>query len=103
MDKIYSRKRFLLPKLKMGKAKNLKFNLNTNNSGNDKYSKKCDYKSLRKLAKTMVIVLIAVCIANRMLCSIEPIINASSKEMAKSIATKISNEQATIVMRKICV
>lgn len=55
----------------------------------------------RKLIKTAVIVIIAVYIANRIISTIEPTIDVLCVDMAKSIATKISNEQATVVMRKL--
>ena len=90
MDKIYSRKRFLIPSgKKLG------------NGTNGVEFKEFDKKSLKKLIKTLAILLIAVCIANRVIASVVPVINALSREMARSVATKISNEQATAVMRKL--
>lgn len=53
----------------------------------------------QKLIKTSMVVIIAVCIANRIIAAIEPTMDVLCINMAKSIATKISNEQATIVMR----
>ena len=75
MDKIYSRKRITIPKMKSKIGK----------SG----------------IKTAIIVLIAVFIANRIIATIEPTMDVLCVDMAKGIATKISNEQATVVMRKL--
>ena len=139
MDKIYSRKRFLIPKIKLkrgrigiknasrsGKIENGNINgvnsmrntnnfnrinkaNNTNNAnresltgGNFEIKKNLQEKIFnRKLIKTAVIVIIAVYIANRIIATIEPTIDILCVDMAKSIATKISNEQATVVMRKL--
>lgn len=54
----------------------------------------------RRLIKTAIIVIIAVFIANKVISVIEPMIDVLCIDMAKSIATKISNEQASIVMEK---
>ena len=101
---IYSRKRFLIPKVKRTRSRKLRFHNGLgkgflDESGNN--IKDFDLKSVRKVVKVFAIVLIAVCIANRVICSIEPVINASCREMARRIATKICNEQATIAMRKL--
>lgn len=139
MDKIYSRKRFLIPKFKLkrgrigiknasrsGKIENGNINgvnsmRNTNNfnrinkanntnnvnrenltGSNFELKKNLQEKIFnRKLIKTAVIVIIAVYIANRIIATIEPTIDILCVDMAKSIATKISNEQATVVMRKL--
>ena len=139
MDKIYSRKRLLIPKIKLkrgrigiknasrsGKIENGNINgvnsmrntnnfnrinkaNNTNNAnresltgGNFEIKKNLQEKIFnRKLIKTAVIVIIAVYIANRIIATIEPTIDILCVDMAKSIATKISNEQATVVMRKL--
>lgn len=77
MDKIYSRKRFIIPYIARDnsvKSKNI------------------------KTIKTICILIISVCIANRVLNSVEPVINSMSREIAKSTATRISNEQASVVM-----
>ena len=139
MDKIYSRKRFLIPKFKLNrgrigiknatkprkiengningvnsmrntnnfnrinKAKNTN-NVNRENltASNFELKKNLQEKIFnRKLIKTAVIVIIAVYIANRIIATIEPTIDILCVDMAKSIATKISNEQATVVMRKL--
>lgn len=81
MDKIYSRKRIKLPKVKFNNK-----NLGEFNSKN------------AKRIKILVIVVIAVFVAILIIKAIEPVINKQSIVVAKSIATKISNEQATAVM-----
>ena len=72
MDKIYSRRRIKLP----------------------------NYKNLMKASKIICIVSIAIVTAYAIVKAISPIIDKQCINMAKSIATKISNEQATIVMSK---
>ena len=84
MDKIYSRKRI--------KLANYKF---FSNSG-----KQSDSKKVIKILKIVFIISIAILTANMIMRFISPIINKQCINMAKSIATKISNEQATIVMSK---
>lgn len=79
MDKIYSRKRINFPKpLK-------------NNMDNEK---------ILKIVKIFLIISIAMVTANVIIRAITPIIDKQCVNKAKSIATKISNEQATIVMSK---
>lgn len=79
MDKIYSRKRINLPK---------SFNKNKNN------------EKLIKITKIVFIMCIAIVTANGIIYAIRPIVDKQCINMAKSISTKISNEQATIVMSK---
>lgn len=129
MDKIYSRKRLLLPKLRKNRrGSNLKFrnnygkvinngiNMNNNNvknnQNNQNYQNNQNNQNNlnqlfqnnniinKKLIKTAIIVIIAVFIANRIIATIEPTVNILCIDMAKAIATKVSNEQATIVMEK---
>ena len=71
--KIYTRHRIKLPKIK-------------------------DSKNKRKIVKILIILVIAIVVARTVLLSVTPIIDERCKTTAKSIATKISNEQATIVM-----
>ena len=103
MDKIYSRKRLLIPKIKIGKVKSgIKWKkTNYSDADNNKIFKDKKFEKIvnRKLIKTAIIVFIAICIANRIIATIEPTMDVLCVDMAKSIATKISNEQATIVMR----
>ncbi len=95
MDKIYSRKRLLIPKIK-------KYGMRSGIRGtyNDIKNIHSDKIVNRKLLKTALIVIIAVCIANRIISTIEPTMDVLCVDMAKSIATKVSNEQATIVMEQ---
>lgn len=81
MDKIYSRKRIKLPE----------FNFNNKNF------KEPNSKNAKRI-KIIAIILIALLVAILIVKAIEPVINKQSIVVAKSIATKISNEQATIVM-----
>ena len=71
--KIYTRHRIKLPKIK-------------------------DSKNKRKIVKILIILVIAIIVARTVLLSVTPIIEERCKTTAKSIATQISNEQATIVM-----
>lgn len=80
MDKIYSRKRIRLPKIKYNNE------YKKNNSRN------------KKMLTVIVIFLIAFLVASGIIRSIEPVINKQCVYYAKSIATKVSNEQATAVM-----
>lgn len=81
MDKIYSRKRIRLPE----------FNFNNKNF------KELNSKNAKRI-KIIAIILIALLVAILIVKAIEPVVNKQSVVVAKSIATKISNEQATIVM-----
>lgn len=81
MDKIYSRKRIKLPKF------------NFNNKG----FKELGSKNTKRI-KIIAIVIIASFVSILIVRAIEPILSKQSVVIAKSIATKISNEQATIVM-----
>lgn len=79
MEKIYSRKRIVIPKIKFYK-----------NDDNNKKSK--------AFAKIIIMLIIEIFVARNIMNAINPIINTQCKNKAKSIATIISNEQATIVM-----
>ena len=57
-------------------------------------------RNKRKIIKILLILFIAITIVRAVLLSINPIIEEKCKTVAKSIATKISNEQATLVMAK---
>ena len=118
MDKIYSRPRLLIPKIKISIFKKKKFaNFNKHNSyynymnyNNDEYSNNYDngnyeeyihkQKIKRKILTIICIFIIAGITMLTMLKSVNEIINKQCKAQAKSIATKISNEQATAVMSK---
>lgn len=82
MDKIYSRKRIILPKINISIFnKSFKNNLQT-----------------IKCIKIIVIVAIAITTANQIIKAIEPVMDKQCITIAKGIATRISNEQATVVM-----
>lgn len=83
MYKIYSRKRIRIPNIKYG------FN---------KDEKKQKYA--RKISKIVLILFIAFSVVNMVLRSVTPIFETLCEDEAKSIATLISNEQATIVMKQ---
>ena len=88
MDKIYSRKRLIIPKLNISifhKKKNSNFENNP---------------KLKKILQILIITIIAICTMSKIIEGINPIIDKQCQTKAKSIATKISNEQATIVMKR---
>ncbi len=76
-DKIYSRKKIRFPKI----------------------NKKNDKEKLKAL-KIIAILIIATCTATFSVKAIKPIIESNCKSMAKSVATKVSNNKATEVMAK---
>ena len=59
-----------------------------------------DNEKILKIIKIFLIISIAMVTANVIIRAITPIIDKQCVNKAKSIATKISNEQATIVMSK---
>ena len=77
-EKIFSRYKIKIPYIQI---KNIKNNRN-----------------LKKLITIIAIFIIAIIVFKVAIGSIMPIIDEQCKTMAKSIATKISNEQATAVM-----
>lgn len=85
MDKIYSRRRLLIPKL----------NISIFNKNNNK-----DNKIKVKILKITTIILISTFTFMRIIESITPIMDKQCQNIAKSVATQISNEQATIVMSR---
>lgn len=66
--------------------------------GNSKDPKKS--KKRRRFAKIVIILLIAFSFAYFVLQAINPVIEAQCRSMAKSIATKISNDESTVVLSK---
>lgn len=86
MDKIYSRKRIKLPKFSFKK---------NNNINNDDVS-----YILKKIIKIFWIIIIAILVFEKIKKNIEPIIEKECMVKAKSIATEISNREASIVMKK---
>lgn len=85
MDKIYSRKRLIIPKT------NISIFYKNNNENN---------KIVIKLLKIFIIITITILTFTKIVQAIEPIIEKQCVTKAKSIATRIANEQATIVMAK---
>lgn len=82
MPKIYSRPRIQIPKVLIGTGKKL------------------NSKKGRKLIKIVFIFSIAFATVKVVLDAVLPIFDTLCENKAKSIATMISNEQATIVMRE---
>ena len=82
MYKIYSRPRIMIPK------------------GVHNCKKKFQDKKNRKKLKVLIILIIAFSTAKLILDSILPIFDTLCENKAKSIATIISNEQATAVMKR---
>lgn len=82
MSKIYSRPRIKIPKIFVSKI------------GDNSFRKK------QKIAKIFIIMVIAFSTVKIVLDAILPIFGTLCKNKAKSIATIISNEQATNVMRE---
>lgn len=82
MSKIYSRPRIRIPKVFVSKV-------------NDR-----NFRKKQKIAKFFIIMVIAFSTVKIVLDAILPIFDTLCKDKAKSIATIISNEQATLVMRE---
>ena len=89
IEKIYSRNNIKIPKIKTPFSWHISFNENKHNT---------NVKRLRKIIKILTVLVIAFLVADTIVKAIEPIITKQCINMAKSIATKVSNEQATIVM-----
>lgn len=81
MDKIYSRKRIKLPQIKV------------------LYSKKGNNKNIQKIIKILTVLIIAFGFVNLVIDSVYPLFDILCEKEAESIATLISNEQATNVMK----
>ena len=86
MDKIYSRRRIQIPKILLKKGSN--------------YPSYMQDKKKMKMLKLVTIMIIAFGTVNFMLQAISPILDEQCKNTARSIATKISNEQATVIMSR---
>ncbi len=82
MSKIYSRPRIRIPKIFLS------------NVGDKKFKKK------QKISKFFIIMIIAFSTVKVVLDAILPIFDSLCRDKAKSIATIISNEQATVVMQE---
>ncbi len=85
MDKIYSRPRIKIPRLKIGK-----WHINGNKEKNTK---------VKKMTIFVVILIIAFGTMKFVLNAIMPIFDNLCTNKAESIATTISNEQSSIVMK----
>ncbi|MBO5348403.1 MAG: sporulation protein YunB [Clostridia bacterium] len=90
MDKIYSRKRIIIPKISFSRINNFK---NYNNRNSDKNNNKKG-----ALLKVIIILIIEIIVARNVVNAVNPIIKRQCSNKAKSIATIICNEQATVVM-----
>lgn len=84
MDKIYSRRRLHVPKLYI--------NIFQKNEKNKNYT--------IKFLRVIIILLVSFFTFNRIINAISPIIDKQCQMQAKTVATKVSNEQASIVMDK---
>lgn len=82
MSKIYSRPRIRIPKIFLSKVEDKNF------------------RKKQKITKIFIIMVIAFSTVKIVLDAISPIFDTLSKDRAKSIATIISNEQATVVMKE---
>ena len=82
MSKIYSRPRIKIPKIVIQNGKKL-----NSNKG-------------RKTAKIVIILIIAFSVAKFSLDAVSPIFDTICENRAESIATIVSNEQATEVMKE---
>lgn len=82
MHKIYSRPRIRIPKVIIKKKRNI------------------DINNLRKVIKIAIILIIAFSTVKLILDSVLPIFDTLCENRASSIATIVSNEQATNVMKE---
>ena len=82
MSKIYSRPRIRIPKIFISDIKDNNF------------------RKKQKIARIFIIIVIAFSTVKIVLDAISPIFDTLCKDKAKSIATIISNEEATKVMGK---
>jgi len=90
IEKIYSRNRIRLPKIE--------FFITKSNKPKKLNNKNIDKEKLRKVSNILIVLVIAFVVSNTIIEAVEPVIDAQCINIAKSIATKISNEQATAVM-----
>ena len=88
IEKIYSRKRFLL-------------SLPTSNKGNSSFkNREADKKIRKNIIKIIIIMLVIILTLQIIFSYVEPIFQAMCEEKVKSLATIITNQQSTIVMNK---
>lgn len=83
-EKIYSRKRIMIPRVQYYK---------TNNTNKN-------YKKQKSIIKILIIFIIEILVARNIINAINPIIDTQCVNQAKNIATIITNEQSSIVMGK---
>lgn len=83
-EKIYSRKRIIIPRVQYYK---------TNNTNKN-------YKKQKSIIKILIIFIIEIWVARNIINAINPIIDTQCVNQAKNIATIITNEQSSIVMEK---
>lgn len=81
--KIYSRPRIRIPKIRLNKKRNMHI----------------ENKNKEKIAKIFFVLIIAITTVKLILDSVMPVFDSLCEEKAKSIATIISNEQSTEVMK----
>ena len=94
MDKIYSRnKRIHLPKFNKNNFQKIYNRVNTPFDNEGKNRK-------RKFSKISFIIIISILTVKMVIQAISPILDKQCINIAKSIATKISNQQASAVMSK---
>ena len=96
IGKIYSRKRFLLKpqfnSVKGEKNDGVKNSASTNNNAKKKLRK--------KIIKLIIIAILIMLIIQLVFYYFEPIFEAMCEEKVKSLATIITNQQSTLVMKK---
>ena len=90
MEKIYSRKRLIIPKIQF-RGLNKPINNNHNNKNNT---------TIFKLFKTFIIVIIAVGIANKLINSIDETLEIMCTSLAKATATEIVNKEILKIMNE---
>lgn len=92
MGKIYSRPRIKLPRIRWNRG-NIPCHRGMNNLN-------INTEKARKIVKIMLILIIAFSTVKLVLDAVLPIFDTLCEDKAKSIATIVSNEQATNVMRE---
>lgn len=85
VEKIYSRNKIKMPSF---------FSINWQKKPMNERKK----QNINKIIKILFVLIIAFSVVNMMLNAVEPIVNQQCVEVAKSIATRVSNVQATKVM-----
>lgn len=96
IGKIYSRKRFLL-KPQFNSAKGEKNDGVKNSASTNNNAKK---KLRKKIIKLIIIAILIMLIIQLVFYYFEPIFEAMCEEKVKSLATIITNQQSTLVMKK---